>query len=107
MPTYTSVTAEDVLVKQPTETRYFSMDFSLLMATDETIEAASPAPVVEYTANTSDVDLIITEVDISGQTVVFWITGGTHGTRYRIQVTLMTNSGQILVGDGILVVQDR
>lgn len=102
-----SVVASNVLVKQPTEKRNYSMDFSELMVDAETIEASSPAPTVAYVANTGVEDLTITDIDIDGQTVTFWIEGGTHGVRYRMEVTLTTSAGQILAGDGVLMVIDR
>jgi len=102
-----SVVASNVLVKQPSEKRHFSMDFAELMTDGETIETSSPAPDVSYECNTGATDLTITEVTVSGQTVLFWIEGGTHGGRYRVEVTLTTSGGQILSGDGVLMVTDR
>jgi len=107
MPTYTSVTASEVLVKQPGEKRRYSMSFASLMASTETIEASSPAPVASVTSNTGATNLTVTGVAISGQAILLWIADGTHGVKYRVQITITTSTGAILVGDGILKVESR
>ena len=95
----TSVTAPEVLVKQPGETRQFSMDFSNLLATSETI--ASP------TVTSSPSGLTIGSASVSGSKVQFNISGGTHAVRYRLEVTVASSGGATLVGDGVLRVKDK
>lgn len=101
------VSAPQTLFKKETETRHFSMDFANLMATGETIEASSPAPVVtsERLGGGSS-DLTITSVAISGQTITFTIADGTNGNRYRVYVVITTSADQVLDGDGVLVVRN-
>jgi len=93
------VTAPEVLVKQPGETRQFSMDFSSLLGTSETIStsAVTVSPSGLTTGSTS----------VSGSKVLFNIVGGTHGVRYRLEVTITTSASATLVGDGILRVSDK
>lgn len=43
---------------------------------------------------------------ISGSVVTFWVSGGTHGESYAIQVTLTTSGGRTLVVDASLTVAD-
>tara|TARA_R110000803_G_C11944649_1_gene316991 strand:+ start:972 stop:1286 length:315 start_codon:yes stop_codon:yes gene_type:complete len=104
MPT---ITAGERLCKQPGERRQYSMDFSELMATVDTIEESSPAPVATHTNHGSGDALTIGTPTVSGQTVLMWISGGTHNNRYRIQITLTTSTTAILVGDGVMDVQNN
>ncbi len=102
------VTADERLCKQPDEKRQFSMDFSSLMTTAETIEASSPAPTVTSTTTASDaVALTIETIAVSGQTITVWLSGGTHCASYRIEFKITTSTAAILVGDGILDVRNK
>jgi hypothetical protein len=44
---------------------------------------------------------------IDGNKIEFWVSGGTDGTSYRLEVSITTSAEQILEGDGILRVTDR
>jgi len=94
-----SVTAPQMLVKQPGETRQFSMDFSSLLATSETISSPS--------VSSSPSGLTLGVASVSGSKVLFDISSGTHPVKYRLEVTVTTSGGAVLVGDGILRVQDK
>lgn len=101
------VSAPQTLFKKSTETRLYIMDFSNLMVSGETIESSSPAPAVtseRMGGGTST--LSITSVGISGQAVTMTIASGTNGARYQVNTLISTSSGQILDGDGVLVVRD-
>jgi len=100
-----SVTAPEIVEKQPSEKRLFTMDFSALMATAETID--SVPVVVSETDCGGTSDLTITGVSVDGQIVSMWIEGGTDLTMYRIQVNVDTSTGQTLAGDGKLKVSGR
>jgi hypothetical protein len=98
------VTAPQKLVKQPGETRQFSMDFSNLMSTGETISDQT----VTATLDCGDAsDLTISSITVVSQIVYCWIAGGTHGTTHRVQFTATTSTSQIVQGDGILYVRDE
>ena len=94
-----NVTAPEVLIKQPGETRQFSMDFSSLLGSAETLSTSA------VTASPSGLTLGVTS--ISGGTVLFSVAGGTHGVKYRIEVTVNTSASAVLIGDGILRIQDK
>ena len=100
------VIATQILVKQPSEVRSYSMDFSNLMITDETITS-----IVSVTSarrgGSGDTDLVITDEAISGQTITMTIAGGLDRQAYIIEVIINTSSGQTLEGDGVLQVKDR
>jgi hypothetical protein len=89
------------LEKQSGETRSFTMDFSNLMTSAETISSVDSS-TQKYLNGDTSTDLTISSVAISGQTVTFNVAGGTNGKRYRIEHTITTSLSQILIGDGIL-----
>ena len=94
-----SVTAPQVLVKQPGETRQFSMDFSSLLDSGETISSPN--------VSASPSGLSLGSPSVSGTKVLFTIASGAHPVKYRLEVTVNTSGGAILVGDGVLRVQEK
>ena len=102
------VSSVSTLYKKDVETRQYAMDFSNLLATAETIEASSPAPVAtqERVGGGVTTDLSIGVPAISGQNVTVTIAGGIDGRKYRVNILITTSAGQILEGDGILSVRD-
>ena len=94
-----NVTAPQMLVKQPGEIRQFSMDFSSLLDTSETISSPS--------VSSSPSGLTVGVASVSGSKVLFNIEGGTHPVKYRLEVTVTASGGATLVGDGLLRVQDK
>lgn len=95
-----SVTAPQNLPKQASEIRTYSMDFSNLMASDETIATISSVSSELRGGGTSD--LTLSSETISGQTVEVTISGGTKAKTYRIEIIITTSGGQTLEGDGLL-----
>tara|TARA_R110002020_G_scaffold242255_2_gene455566 strand:- start:467 stop:784 length:318 start_codon:yes stop_codon:yes gene_type:complete len=103
-----NVTAPQRLLKQPAEVRKYSMDFSNLVATNESILTSGVYPkITSELINGGSSDLIITSEQVEGNTVSFFCSGGSDGKSYRIEVTIATNADQIFEGDGILRVTDR
>ncbi len=94
-----TVLAPQQLVKQPAESRLFSMEFKNLLATGETIST-----VVSVLATPSG--LTISGETISGTEVQFRIAGGADAQIYRVETTITTNQANTLEGDGLLVVRD-
>lgn len=88
------------LVKQPGESRLYTMDFSSLMATGETITAVTN---VAYTGD--DALLVVGSPTYSGQQAQVRISGGTNEYSYRVTFTVTTSSGDTLQGEGILQVR--
>jgi hypothetical protein len=93
----------DTLTKQPYEYRQYSMDFSALMTTGETI---STYTVTSELIGGGTTDLVIDTIASSGQIITFWIDGGTQRNRYKIECRVVTSIGQKLEADGILRVID-
>lgn len=101
------IEAPELLTKHADERRQYSMDFSADMTSAETIEESSPSPAVTSTLRGGGTsDLTIDTIAVSGQTVTFWVDGGTDHKRYRIKVAITTSSGQELVGIGKLEVKE-
>lgn len=104
MPTTNELTAPQLLTKQPGETKKFSMDFSNWVAVGVTL--SSPLIESELVGGGTS-DLTITSLQISGQQVLFMVAGGTQAKSYIIQVTVTTNEGEVLQGDGMLRVINK
>jgi hypothetical protein len=100
-----SVTAPEVLCKQPTEIRQYTMDFANLMSTSEAISSITSVTAELRGGGVSD--LTLSNQAISGQTVTFWIEDGTDGETHRITVIIVTDAGQTLEGDGLISVRDK
>lgn len=100
-----SVTAPQLLSKQPSEKRKYSMSFANLMDSDETI--SSITSVTSEKRGEGSSDLVITNTAINGQTIEMWIEGGTNRKTYRIEVKISTSGGQELEGDGMLKVKEK
>ena len=103
-----NVTAPQRLLKQPSEVRKYSMDFSNLLGGSESILTSGVYPqVTSELINGGPSDLSITSEQVEGNTVSFFCSGGSDGKSYRIEVKIATNADQIFEGDGILRVTDR
>jgi len=95
----TSINA-DQLVKQPTETRAYAIDFVNLLASGDSLASVTSGPTSTPTG------LTFGSTAISGTQVQFTIAGGTAGTSYRVEVIVTTANGEIIEGDGDLIVAD-
>ena len=96
-----SVTAKQVVIKQPLEVLNLEMDFTNLLDTGEVI--SSP------TVTTTPTGLTISGVtiDSTAKKVEMVASGGTDGVTYRFDILVTTNASQTLEGDGILKVRSR
>jgi hypothetical protein len=90
------------LVKQPAESRLYSMDFRHLMTSAETISTIASTTVSPTTLS----PLLIASSAISGQKVQLRLTGGLDGTEYKVTVRITTSSSNTLEGEGDLEVTD-
>ena len=100
------------LVKQPSETRKFGMEFNNLLGTSETITTITSVSAEKIDGSVSDLTLSSSGIESStvsskNSLVTFWIAGGTTGNTYKLEVLAVTSSSAILEGDGILYVTDR
>jgi len=88
------------LIKQPAESRLYTMDFSGLLARGETL-----AGVTSVTATPTGLTLVDPPT-YSGVYASQRISGGTSGTRYTVTFLVTTSAGNTLEGEGILQVKD-
>lgn len=100
-----SLSAKQIVKKQPSETINVSMDFSNQLASDETI--SSIVQVTSELRGEGTSDLTITNEAVSGQTVTMTIAGGTNRKVYRVEVQITTSASQTLEGDGQLKVEEK
>ena len=101
-----SVTAPQLLCKQPWEKRKFRMYFTDLMDTDETINTLVSINHAEVGGGSSDLDITGSGVSGDGKYIDMWIEGGTHKHRYRVEGRVETTGGQKLEGDGLITITD-
>jgi len=104
------VTAKQELCKQPSEKRRFSMEFSSLLSSSETIVTIDSVTSETIDGGTSDLTISSTSIVTGNATnskIQLWIEAGTAGNKYRIEIKVTTSDGQILEGDGILKLTDR
>lgn len=91
----------DTLVKQPTESRVYDMDFDKLLATAESIDT------VDSTASVpSGLTFGTATVDGTGKLAQVRISSGVDGTTYKVTYQVTTDQANILEGEGFLHVQD-
>lgn len=88
------------LIKQPSESRLYSMEFAPNLAPGETISS-----VTSVTADPST-GIDITAVPVaSGTQAQQRIAGGTDGVQYKITFVVETSAGNTLEGEGYLTVR--
>ena len=88
------------LIKQPSETKIYQIDFTNLLDTGDSI--ASVTSVLEETTE----DLTIGTDSIVSKAVQFSVDGGVDGTTYHLEAIVVTTNGETLEGDGYLFVTD-
>ena len=78
--------------KQPVERIDYDIDFSEYLAGDTIL--ASPAPTVAITpAGSLNQDVVA--VMTGSKKVKVWLTGGTSGQTYKVEVTVNTTAGRV------------
>lgn len=89
------------LIKQPNESRLYSMDFSANLASGETISS-----ITSVTPEPTGPTISSEAVSSDGKSANFRIAGGTDGESYKITVIVVTSSSNTLEDEGILLVKD-
>lgn len=98
------LTSQDLIRKQPDEIILTGMDFSKWVG--DSVVISSPVVTSEKYGG-CDTDLAIGAPTVDGKIVEFTIAGGADQNRYRVEVTVFTDNGEKLKGDGILEVSER
>lgn len=99
-----SLSASNNITKKSGEKIAITMNFDAWMATGVTILTVESITSEVCSGETSD--LTLTDETISGQSVIFFCDGGTDGIRYKVIITITTSSGETLIGDGTLIVEE-
>lgn len=94
-----STEANEKLIKQPAESRLYSIDFANLLGTGESLSGTP-------TVTASPTGLTIGTPAISGTTVQVRISSGSDGVPYKLECVVATSDGNTLEGDAILIVMD-
>ena len=94
--------ATNIIRKKVGEKLLIGMDFTNWLGNESVSSITSVIGAACVDGNYSAI--IFGTSSLSGNNVVFTVEGGTAGIRYRIQVTIVTSGGQILIGEGILVI---
>lgn len=88
--------------KHPSEVLDYSLDFDAWLVGAEALSAITSVTVGSgLTLGTGG-----QAPAISGTTVVWWLSGGTTGTTYAIEVIVTTSGGRTLVADCTVTVTD-
>lgn len=87
------------LIKQPSESRLFSMDFSPLLSPGESVDS-----VTSVTA--SPAGLTLSGNAVRGVFAEVRAAGGTDSTRYKVTFVVVSSAGNTLESEGVLLVKD-
>lgn len=101
-----SGTGLEVLVKQPEESRLYSMDFTNLLV-DGQLELIRNVGLDNQHVIEGSEDVVIEEETIVGSAVWMRISGGVAGENYKVTVRIQDSRDNILEGEGILYVRER
>lgn len=85
--------------KKPDEKILVGMAFANWLQSGETISSITS---VSYSACDGAEALTFSQQTIVGTNVNFFVESGSVGIRYKVIVTIVTSSGQTLIGDGPL-----
>jgi hypothetical protein len=101
-----AVTANQRLCKQPTEKRKFTMDFTNILGTGESITQITSVSSEKEGGYLTDLSITTTGIVTGSKKCDMFIESGTLGNTYRVEVLVTTDASQILEGDGILFITD-
>jgi hypothetical protein len=102
-----ALTANQRLCKQPAETRFFEMDFTSVLGTDESISSITSIVSEKVGGYPTDLSITSSGVAAGSKKITMYIASGALGSTYRVEVLVTTDASQILEGDGILYVTDQ
>lgn len=94
--------ATPTVIKQPTESRLFSMEFAALLGAGETLVGITSVTITPTTAS----PLTSSGNALSGTQAQFRLTAGLTNTRYKVTVIVTTSLGNTLEGEGYCQVED-
>lgn len=89
------------LIKQPNESRIYTMSFEANLGSGETLSAVS-----SFTGSPDGLTIADASVSSDGKKAQARISDGTAGEGYKITVVATTSFGNTLEAEGALVVKD-
>lgn len=94
-----------VLVKQPSESRLFTLDFAPLL--DGTTVASITSITVDRQDEVANSDVIAaTEQNFTASGVRFRLAGGTHNENYKVTALVVDSGANTLEAEGMLYVRE-
>lgn len=94
--------ATPTVIKQPSESRLYTMEFAALLGSGETLSSVVSVNVDKTTAS----PLLISGQAVNGTALTFRLTGGLAGTRYKVTGIVTTSGGNTIEGEGIVQLED-
>jgi len=84
-------------IKQPSETESYTIDYTDDLTADDGVVSATVAATDGIT---------VTGYDVNLDSVRVWLTGGTAGMKYKIEVTATTGDGRVLQDEFFVTIKD-
>jgi len=108
MSTVDPATGLEVLIKQPSESREYDLDFSNLLGEEELIKTvvSVTSQIMGKVSGSSNVNIVGYGVTSDRKKVRMRIEGGTDKEDYKITAQVDTYHNNRLEGEGILRVKD-
>lgn len=90
------------VIKQPSESRLYTMEFAALLGSGETLST-----VVSVTVDKVTTPALVTSGQVvSGSQLQFRLAGGLNGTKYKVTGVVTTSASNTLEGEGIVQLED-
>lgn len=90
------------VIKQPSESRQYTMEFAALLGSGETLATVVSVVVDKITSS----PLVISSTAVAGSQCTFRLAGGLNGTKYKVTAIVTTSGGNTLEGEGIVQLED-
>ena len=92
--------------KQPSERDYLGIDFSLRLATADTLASITECKCYEVESGDDKTSEMIESPVIDGNYVKFWRQGGTDEKNYQLTLKVLTTAGAKLEADLLIIVRE-
>lgn len=85
-------------VQQPTERLSYTIDYSEYLTDGDNVDTA--------TAVVTPAGLTVDSVSVFAPRVKFWVSGGTAGVKYKVELTVNTADGRIIQDEVIFKIKE-
>lgn len=90
------------VIKQPSESRQYTMEFAALLGVGETLSTVTSVLVDKVTSPV----LAVSATAVAGTQCTFRLAGGLGGTKYKVTAIVTTSGGNTLEGEGVVQLED-